>query len=59
VNAIESANINQETFQAMQRAGKAMKTIHGNLTPAKVDEVMYVAIFSTPKVWELHAGDWC
>ncbi|KAH6636770.1 Snf7-domain-containing protein [Chaetomium tenue] len=40
VNAIESANINQETFIAMQRAGDAMKTIHGKLTPTKVDETM-------------------
>jgi len=40
MNAIESANINQETFLAMQRAGAAMKSIHGKLTPAKVDETM-------------------
>jgi len=40
VNAIESANINQETFEAMRRAGVAMKTIHGKLTPTKVDETM-------------------
>jgi charged multivesicular body protein 4 len=40
VNAIESANINQETFMAMQRAGEAMKSIHGKLTPTKVDETM-------------------
>ncbi|KAH6630891.1 Snf7-domain-containing protein [Chaetomium sp. MPI-SDFR-AT-0129] len=40
VNAIESANINQETFVAMQRAGDAMKSIHGKLTPTKVDETM-------------------
>ncbi|KAK4138039.1 hypothetical protein BT67DRAFT_439258 [Trichocladium antarcticum] len=40
INAIESANINQETFAAMQRAGKAMETIHGKLTPTKVDEAM-------------------
>ncbi|KAL1840044.1 hypothetical protein VTJ49DRAFT_915 [Mycothermus thermophilus] len=40
INAIESANINQETFMAMQRAGAAMKQIHGKLTPAKVDETM-------------------
>ncbi|KAJ4306251.1 ESCRT-III subunit protein snf7 [Collariella sp. IMI 366227] len=40
MNAIESANINQETFLAMQRAGKAMETIHGKLTPTKVDETM-------------------
>lgn len=40
MNAIESANINQETFMAMTRAGEAMKTIHGKLTPTKVDETM-------------------
>ncbi|KAL2260932.1 hypothetical protein VTK26DRAFT_4934 [Humicola hyalothermophila] len=40
MNAIETANINQETFLAMQRAGEAMKTIHGKLTPTKVDETM-------------------
>lgn len=40
MNAIESANINQETFMAMQRAGEAMKQIHGKLTPTKVDETM-------------------
>ncbi|AEO56073.1 hypothetical protein MYCTH_66289 [Thermothelomyces thermophilus ATCC 42464] len=40
VNAIESANINQETFLAMQRATEAMKSIHGKLTPTKVDETM-------------------
>lgn len=42
ISAIESANINQETFVAMQRAGDAMKRIHGKLTPDKVDEAMYV-----------------
>jgi charged multivesicular body protein 4 len=42
MNAIESANIHQETFMAMQRATKAMATIHGKLTPGKVDETMYV-----------------
>lgn len=40
VNAIESANINRETLAAMERAGKAMKSIHSNLTPEKVDETM-------------------
>jgi charged multivesicular body protein 4 len=40
INAIESANINRETLAAMERAGHAMKTIHGNLTPEKVDETM-------------------
>ncbi|KAI1467849.1 Snf7-domain-containing protein [Daldinia caldariorum] len=42
INAIESANINRETLAAMQRAGEAMRDIHGKLTPEKVDETMYV-----------------
>ena len=42
INAIESANINRETLAAMERAGQAMKSIHGKLTPEKVDETMYV-----------------
>ncbi|KAL2266257.1 hypothetical protein VTJ83DRAFT_5609 [Remersonia thermophila] len=37
INTIESANINQETFLAMQRAAAVMKQIHGKLTPEKVD----------------------
>ncbi|KAI0908163.1 vacuolar-sorting protein SNF7 [Ustulina deusta] len=40
INAIESANINRETLAAMQRAGEAMKQIHGKLTVEKVDETM-------------------
>ncbi|KAL2016227.1 hypothetical protein VTK56DRAFT_4058 [Thermocarpiscus australiensis] len=40
VNAIESANINQETFEVMQKAGDAIRHIHGKLTPEKVDQVM-------------------
>jgi charged multivesicular body protein 4A/B len=42
IYSIESANINQETLNAMKNAGKAMKQIHGNLTMDKVDETMYV-----------------
>jgi Snf7. len=42
MNAIETANINQETFLAMQRASEAMKSIHGKLTPEKVEVTMYV-----------------
>lgn len=41
INAIESANINRETLAAMQKAGEAMKSIHGKLTPEAVDETMY------------------
>ncbi|CAM1500758.1 Fc.00g099200.m01.CDS01 [Cosmosporella sp. VM-42] len=40
INAIESANINRETLAAMEKAGQAMKQIHGKLTPEKVDETM-------------------
>ncbi|KAI8629933.1 vacuolar-sorting protein SNF7 [Xylariaceae sp. FL1651] len=40
INAIESANINRETLKAMQRAGDAMKQIHGKLTVDKVDQTM-------------------
>lgn len=40
INAIESANINRETLLAMQKAGKAMKDIHGGLTVEKVDQTM-------------------
>ncbi|KFH45827.1 Vacuolar-sorting protein-like protein [Hapsidospora chrysogenum ATCC 11550] len=40
INSIESANINRETLAAMEKAGEAMKQIHGKLTPEKVDETM-------------------
>ncbi|KAK3946029.1 Snf7-domain-containing protein [Diplogelasinospora grovesii] len=40
INAIESANINRETLAAMERAGEALKQIHGKLTPETVDETM-------------------
>ncbi|KAI1189137.1 vacuolar-sorting protein SNF7 [Nemania serpens] len=40
INAIESANINRETLAAMQKAGEAMKQIHGKLTVDKVDQTM-------------------
>lgn len=52
IYAIESANINQETFVAMKRASEAMKAIHGKLTPEKVDETMYVLLCSEP-AWPL------
>lgn len=45
INAIESANINRETLVAMERAGEAMRQIHGKLTPEKVDKTMYVHIY--------------
>lgn len=42
IYSIESANINQETLNAMKTAGKAMKDIHGDLTIDKVDATMHV-----------------
>ncbi|KAF2230704.1 Snf7-domain-containing protein [Viridothelium virens] len=40
ISSIETANINKETFVAMQNAGKAMKQIHGDLSIDKVDQTM-------------------
>ncbi|KAI5124980.1 hypothetical protein M0805_007406 [Coniferiporia weirii] len=40
VNTLESANFNQETMAAMKKGADALKTIHGNLTPDKVDGIM-------------------
>lgn len=42
IYSIETANINKETLDAMQNAGKAMKQIHAGLDIGKVDDVMYV-----------------
>lgn len=41
IYSIESANINQETLNAMKNAGQAMKQIHSGLTIDKVDETLY------------------
>jgi len=38
--SIEAANINKETFDAMNGAKVAMKNIHGNLNIDKVDQTM-------------------
>ncbi|KAF1825704.1 Snf7-domain-containing protein [Dissoconium aciculare CBS 342.82] len=38
--SIEAANINKETFEAMNGAKVAMKNIHGGLTIDKVDQTM-------------------
>jgi charged multivesicular body protein 4 len=46
IYSIETANINKETLEAMKNAGKAMKEIHGGLTIEKVDQTMYVLIWS-------------
>lgn len=40
VNAIESANMNLETMQAMKRGSEALKQIHGSLNIDKVDATM-------------------
>lgn len=40
VNAIESANMNLETMQAMRRGADVLKGIHGNLNIDKVDATM-------------------
>ncbi|PWN50472.1 Snf7-domain-containing protein [Violaceomyces palustris] len=40
VNAIESANMNLETMQAMRRGADALKNIHGSLNIDKVDSTM-------------------
>lgn len=51
IYSIESANINQETLNAMKNAGKAMKDIHGNLTIDKVDAIMFVSPSSSPSFY--------
>jgi charged multivesicular body protein 4 len=40
MGAIESANINRETLEALSKAGDAMKHIHGKYTVEKVEETM-------------------
>jgi len=40
VNAIESANINANTMEAMKKGADALKTIHGSLSIDKVDATM-------------------
>jgi len=40
VSTLESANINAETMAAMRRGSEALKAIHGNLTPQKVESQM-------------------
>ena len=66
IYSIESANINQETLNAMKNAGKAMKDIHGNLSIDKVDQIMYVPIavptlhlFKIGLVIRLFFSNWC
>lgn len=40
VNAIESANMNKETLQAIKKGSDVLKSIHGSLNVDKVDTVM-------------------
>lgn len=51
IYSIESANINQETLNAMKAAGSAMTQIHGKMTIDKVDETMYVFFISLENEW--------
>jgi hypothetical protein len=46
IYSIEAANINRETLAAMEKAGQAMKQIHGKLNIDVVDQTMYV--FTSP-----------
>lgn len=41
IYSIEAANINRETLAAMEKAGQAMKQIHGKLNIDVVDQTMY------------------
>jgi len=49
IYSIEAANINRETLAAMEKAGKAMAQIHGKLNIDKVDETMYITLYSTAR----------
>lgn len=40
IYSIEAANINRETLAAMEKAGQAMKQIHGKLNIDRVDQTM-------------------
>ena len=40
ISSIETANINKETFVAMQNAKTAIQQIHGKLTIEKIDQTM-------------------
>lgn len=53
IYSIEAANINKETLMAMERAGKAMASIHGKLDINKVDETMYVFSGRLKWAWRL------
>jgi charged multivesicular body protein 4 len=45
IYSIEAANINRETLAAMEKAGQAMKQIHGKLNIDVVDETMWVKYY--------------
>lgn len=46
MHAVETANLNVETLKVMKSASNAMKVIHGGMNVDKVDETMYVPLFS-------------
>lgn len=48
IYSIEAANINRETLAAMEKAGQAMKQIHGKLNIDVVDQTMYAYIPHIP-----------
>lgn len=50
-NAIESANINIWTLDAMKKASDAMGDIQKNLSPDKVDETMYASFAVNFFLW--------
>lgn len=53
IYSIEAANINRETLAAMEKAGQAMKQIHGKLNIDKVDQTMYVSFGARLLHWIL------
>ena len=57
IYSIEAANINRETLAAMEKAGDAMQQIHGKLNIDKVDETMYVSLFSA-LIWYNRNTEW-
>lgn len=57
IYSIEAANINRETLLAMEKAGQAMKQIHGKLNIDKVDQTMY-AFFLCALVYNIYFIDY-
>lgn len=49
IYSVEAANINREMLAAMEKAGQAMKQVHGKLNIGTVDQTMYAfALFPPP-----------